>query len=64
MLGCGVFDGGGGASVQIFDVLEAVSQVAEKGMVEMFQHATLANDVANALGAYDCFTASAWEASE
>lgn len=44
--------------VQVFDVLEAVSQVAEEGVVEMLEHSSFANDVANALGPYNCDTAS------
>jgi len=43
--------------VQVLDVLEAISQVAEERMVEMLEHPAFANDVANALGPYDCNTA-------
>lgn len=29
----------------VFDILEAVSEVANKGMVDMFEHATLSDNV-------------------
>jgi hypothetical protein len=45
--------------VQILNVLEAVAQVAQEGVVEMLEHAALPDDVANALGPHDCHTASA-----
>jgi len=37
------------ADVQIFHVLKAVPQIAKEGMVQMFQHPPLPNDVAYAL---------------
>ena len=40
-------------SVHVFDVLEAVPQVADEGMVYVFEHTSFANDVPNALGTYD-----------
>lgn len=46
-------------NVQVLNVLEAVAQIAEEGVVEVLEHAALSNDVANALGAYDCDTTSA-----
>lgn len=39
--------------VHVFDVLEAVAQVAKEGMVDMFKHSALTNDVAYALGSDD-----------
>jgi hypothetical protein len=48
-----------GSDVQVLNVLEAVAQIAEEGVVEVLEHAALADDVANALGSYDCDTASA-----
>ena len=39
---------------QIFDVLKAVSQVAKEGMIEVFQHPPLSDDVAYALRSYHC----------
>jgi len=49
----------GGHHIQVFDVLEAVAQIAQEGVVEVLEHASLPDDVANALGSYDCYTASA-----
>jgi hypothetical protein len=49
----------GNVDIQVFDVLEAVAQVAEEGVVEMLEHAALTNDIADALRPYDCYTASA-----
>lgn len=37
------------ADVQVLNILEAVAQVAEKGVVEMLEHAALSNNVSNAL---------------
>jgi hypothetical protein len=54
-----VLGSGGNVDVQVLDVLEAVAQIAEEGVVEMLEHATLANDVADALRPYDCYTTSA-----
>jgi hypothetical protein len=34
---------------QVLDVLETVSKVAEKGMIKVLEHASLANDVPDAL---------------
>ena len=36
--------------VHILDVLKTVSQIANKRMIHVFEHATFANDVANAFG--------------
>jgi hypothetical protein len=49
---------------QILNVLEAVAEVAEKRVIEMLEHAALANDVADAFRPYDCDTASAFESLE
>ena len=38
--------------VQVFDILEAVAQIAEKGMVEVFEHPSFTDDVAHALRPY------------
>jgi hypothetical protein len=46
-------------NVQVLYVLEAVSEIAEEGVVEMLEHAPLANNVADTLRPYDCYTASA-----
>ena len=35
-------------------ILEAVAQVAEKGMVHMFEHAAFSNDVSYAFGPDNC----------
>lgn len=48
-----------GWDAQVFNVLETVSQIAEEGMVEMLEHASLADDVAYTFGPYNCDTASA-----
>jgi hypothetical protein len=45
--------------IQVFDVLEAVAQIAQEGVVEVLEHASLADDIADAFGSYDCYTASA-----
>lgn len=45
--------------VQVFNVLETVAQVAEEGMIQVLEHAPLANDVADAFRAYNCDTTSA-----
>lgn len=39
-------------NVQVFDILEAVTQIAQERMVEMFQHASFSYHVAHALAAY------------
>lgn len=40
-------------SIHVLYILEAVSQVADKRMVDMFEHATLSDDVPYALGSDD-----------
>ena len=40
--------------VHVLDVLEAVPQVTNEGMVYVLEHASFANDVSNTLGPYDC----------
>ena len=47
-------------NVEVLDVLEAVAQIAQEGVVEVLEHAALADDIADALGPYDCDTASVW----
>lgn len=42
------------ADIQIFNILEAVSKIAEKRVIQMFQHPALPNDIPNTLGADDC----------
>ena len=44
----------GGERVQVLHVLEAVSQIAEERVVEVFEHAAFSDNVAHALGAHDC----------
>lgn len=44
--------------VHVLNVLETVSQVANEWMVDMLEHATLSNDVSNALGSYNCLSVS------
>ena len=39
---------------QIFNVLKAVAQVAKEGMIEVFQHPPLPDDISYALGPYHC----------
>ena len=39
---------------QIFNVLKAVAQVAKEGMIEVFQHPPLPDDVPYTLRAYHC----------
>jgi hypothetical protein len=51
----------GACNVQVLNVLEAVPQVAEKRVVEVLEHASLANDIPHALGPYNCDTASAYK---
>ena len=46
-------------NVEVLDVLEAVAQIAQEGVVEVLEHAAFADNVADALGAYDCDTTSA-----
>ena len=41
-------------ALQVLDILETISQVAKEWMVEMFQHPSLPNDVAHALGTHNC----------
>lgn len=43
----------------IFYVLEAVAQIADKGVVDMFEHTTLSDDVPYGLGSNDCSGAPA-----
>lgn len=38
--------------IKILDILEAVAKVAQEGVVQMFEHASFANDVANTFGAH------------
>ena len=49
----------GWGTLQVFDVLETISEVAEEGVVEMLEHAALADDVADTFRPYHCYTASA-----
>lgn len=42
------------ASVHVFYILEAVSQVADKRVVDMLEHATLADNISYTLGTNDC----------
>lgn len=44
---------------QIFNILEAISQVAKKRVVQLFKHPSLSNYVPHALGPYHCPDASA-----
>ena len=44
--------------IEVLDVLEAVAQIAQERVVEVLEHAALADDVAHALGAHHCETAS------
>lgn len=39
--------------VHVLDILEAVSQVADKGVVDMLEHASFSDYVSNTLGSYD-----------
>ena len=39
---------------QIFNVLKAVAQVAKEGMIEVFQHPPLPDDISYALRPYHC----------
>lgn len=45
-------------NVQVFDVLETVSQIAEERMVEVLEHPPLTDYVANAFRPYHCYTTS------
>ena len=49
-----------GRDVQVFDILETVSQIAKERVVQVLEHASLSDDVSHALGPYDCYTA--WSA--
>lgn len=40
--------------VHVFYILKTVPQVADEGVVHMFEHAALANDVSHAFGSNDC----------
>lgn len=42
--------------IHVLHVLEAVSQVTEKGVVKMFEHAPLANNIPHALRSDDWLT--------
>lgn len=46
--------GRGSRSVHVFDILKTISQVADEGVVHVFEHSALPNDIADALGSYDC----------
>jgi len=50
----------GSGAIQVFDILEAIAQIAQKRVVQMLEHAALADNVANAFRPYDCDTGSAW----
>lgn len=43
-----------GSIVHVLDVLEAVAEIADEGMVDMLEHAAFADDVPYALGSYNC----------
>ena len=45
---------------QILNVLKAVAQVAKEGMIEVFQHPPLPNDVPYALRPYHCPSCKRW----
>ncbi len=42
--------GTGAHDAQILNILKTVSQVAQKGMIQMFQHPSFPDDVPDALG--------------
>ena len=44
----------GALGSQIFNVLKAVAQVAKEGMIEVFQHPPLSDDIPYTLGPYHC----------
>jgi hypothetical protein len=46
--------GGGALCSHVFDVLKAVSQVADEGVVDMLQHSSLADNVSDALRLDNC----------
>lgn len=39
----------GGRSSHVLDILKAVAQVTDEGMVDMLEHSSLANDISNTL---------------
>ena len=41
-------------NVQVFDVLETVAEIAEKGVIEVFQHTSFSYHVAHAFTAHHC----------
>lgn len=41
-------------NAHVFNILETVSQVAKKRMVQMLEHSTFANDIPYALGLDHC----------
>jgi hypothetical protein len=45
--------------LQVLDVLETVSEVAEERMVKVFEHTSLANNVSDAFRLHHCYTTSA-----
>jgi hypothetical protein len=45
--------------IQVFYILEAVSQIAEKRMIELFEHTAFSYYVAHTFRSYHCVTASA-----
>lgn len=47
-------------SVHVFYVLEAVSQVADKGMVDMLEHASFSDNISNTFGFDDLTTLSVY----
>lgn len=42
-----------GGNLHVLDILKAVSQVADKGVVDMFEHSPFSNDISDALGPYN-----------
>lgn len=42
--------------IQVFNVLEAVAQIAEERVIEVFQHPPLPDDVAHTFGSDHCMS--------
>jgi hypothetical protein len=47
--------GGGvdGIRIHVFDVLKAIAQIANKWMIDVFEHSTLTDDISYTLGSDD-----------
>ena len=42
------------SGIQVFDILEAVPQITEERMVQVFEHSSFTDDVPYAFRSYNC----------